>query len=125
MEGRKEGVKICIFVPVCYNSLNASFFHELKTEKEQIERAIINLPSIHMPLFASLALLFKSSNESTVNTLLGPDAIWLSSESSTSFPIPKTNTGDPFLWRREDAISRGVYTPSSAVCFPVVITKTG
>ena len=78
-----------------------------------------------MPLFASLALLSKSLNESTVNTLLGPEAIWLSSELSTSFPIPTTNTAAPLLWTREEAISRGVYTPWSVVCFPVVITTTG
>ena len=78
-----------------------------------------------MPLFASLALLYKSLNESTLNTLLGPEAIWLSSELSTFLPMPKTNTAAPFLWRREDAISRGVYTPWAVVCFPVVITRTG
>ena len=30
---RREGVKICIFVPVCYNSLNASHIHELKMNR--------------------------------------------------------------------------------------------
>ena len=78
-----------------------------------------------MPLFVSSALRSKSLKESTVNTFLGPEAIWLSSVPSTSSPIPKTNTAAPLLWSREDAISSGVYTPSSEVCFPVVITKTG
>ena len=78
-----------------------------------------------MPFLAWLAFLSKSSNDSTVNTFFGPEAICLSSEGSTSFPIPRTKTAAPFFWRRLDAISRGVYTPWSAVCFPVVITKTG
>ena len=61
------------------------------------------IPSVQMPLFNSLALLSKSANESTVNTFLGPEAIWLSSEASTSFPIPNTNTAAPLLWRRDEA----------------------
>lgn len=85
----------------------------------------IQIPKTHMPFLASLALVSKSSNDPTVKTLFGPEAICLSSEGSTSFPIPRTKTAAPLSWRREDAISRGVYTPSSAVCFPVVITKTG
>ena len=28
-KGKKEGVKICIFVPVCYNSFNAFSIHEV------------------------------------------------------------------------------------------------
>jgi len=78
-----------------------------------------------MPLLISLALLSKASNKSTVNTFLGPEAIWVSSDGSTSFPIPNTNTAAPLLWRRDEATSRGVYGPSSVVCLPVVITKTG
>ena len=66
------------------------------------------IPNIHMPLFVSLALLVKSLKESTVNTLLGSEAISVSCDVSTSLPIPKTNTAAPLLWRREDAISRGV-----------------
>ena len=90
------------------------------------DRIPINtIPSTQMPLFASLALSYKSLKESTLNTLSGPEAIWLSSEVSTSFPIPKTNTAAPFCWRREEASSRGVYAPRSFVCFPAVITKTG
>ena len=55
------------------------------------------LPNLQMPLFIELALLDKSPNESTVNTFLGPEAIWLSSEGSTPFPIPNTNTAAPLL----------------------------
>ena len=83
------------------------------------------LPRIQMPLFASFSLLSNSLKESTVNTFLGPDAIWFSSDVSASFPIPKTKTAAPLLWSREEAISRGVYTPWSAVCLPAVMTKTG
>ena len=32
-----DGVKICIFVPVCYHSFNASHIHELKTIKCNIQ----------------------------------------------------------------------------------------
>ena len=78
-----------------------------------------------MPLFASSAFLCKSLKESTVKILSGEEAISVSSEVSTSFPIPKTNTAAPLLWMREDAISRGVYNPWSAVCLPVVMTSTG
>ena len=78
-----------------------------------------------MPLFASSAFLCKSLKESTVKILSGEEAISVSSEVSTSFPIPKTNTAAPLLWMREDAISRGVYNPRSAVCLPVVMTRTG
>ena len=34
MGQRKERVKICIFVPVCNNSFNASRIHELKKYQE-------------------------------------------------------------------------------------------
>ena len=78
-----------------------------------------------MPLFASSAFLCKSLKESTVKILSGEEAISVSSEESTSFPIPKTNTAAPLLWMREDAISRGVYNPWSAVCLPMVMTRTG
>ena len=83
------------------------------------------IPSTQIPLFASLAFSYKSLKESTLNTLLGPEAIWLSSVVSTSSPIPKTNTAAPLLWRRDEALSSGVYAPWSFVCFPAVITKTG
>ena len=66
------------------------------------------IPSIQIPLFASSALLNNSLNESTVNTLFGSEAIWFSSELSTSLPMPRTKTAAPLFWRREDAISRGV-----------------
>ena len=55
------------------------------------------IPSTQIPLFASLAFSYKSLKESTLNTLLGPEAIWLSSVVSTSSPIPKTNTAAPLL----------------------------
>lgn len=83
------------------------------------------LPNLHTPLLIVGTLSSKSSKESTLKTLLGLEAISFSSEVSTSSPIPNTNTAAPLLWRREEAISRGRYTPWSAVCFPVVITNTG
>ena len=79
----------------------------------------------HKPLFISLTLSSKSSNESTENTLSGPDAILPSSEVSKSSPIPKEKTGAPLLCKREDATPRSVKTPWSVVCFPVVITSIG
>ena len=66
---------------------------------------------MQMPLFASFAFSYKSLKESTLNTLLGPDAIWSSSVASTSLPIPNTNTAAPLLWSRDEASSRGVYAP--------------
>lgn len=95
------------------------------THNTKIDCGIKNIPSIQMPLFASSVFLYKSLKESTVKTLPGEEAISVSSEVSTSFPIPKTNTAAPFFWRRDDAISRGVYSPWSVVCFPVVMTRTG
>ena len=72
------------------------------------KKTLHTLPRTHIPLFTSLALLSKSAKESTVKTLLGLEAISLSSDVSTSSPIPKTNTAAPFLCNRADAISRGV-----------------
>ena len=104
------------------NGGNAQLF---STDNTRIDCGIINIPSIQMPLFASSVFLYKSLKESTVKTLTGEEAISVSSEVSTSFPIPKTNTAAPFFWRRDDAISRGVYSPWSVVCLPVVMTRTG
>lgn len=83
------------------------------------------IPPVQMPLLISWTLSFKSLKESTVNVLLGPEAIWLSSARSTLFPMPKTNTADPFVCRHAEAWSRGVKAPTSVVCFPAVMTKTG
>lgn len=39
------------------------------------KKTLHTLPSTHIPLFTSFALLSKSAKESTVKTLLGPEAI--------------------------------------------------
>ena len=50
------------------------------------KKTLHTLPSTHIPLFTSFALLSKSTKESTVKTLLGPEAILLISNVSTSSP---------------------------------------
>lgn len=80
---------------------------------------------IQKPLFIRWTLSSNSSNDLTVNTLSGEDAIFSSSDLSILSPIPKANTLAFFSCSREERTSRGVYDPWVVVCLPSVITRTG
>ena len=61
------------------------------------KKTLHTLPSTHIPLFTSFALLSKSAKESTVKKLLGLEAILLSSNVST--PSPYQYRANIHFWR--------------------------